>query len=132
MGLFKKVTDASHRIGDDRPSASSMMASLGARTAPDDLADKLRFAQLLQKVMAAGVDAPAVINAIKPGADSPLGSGIDTVFEVTIKPPNGDAYATTIRQSMQRTALDGMSVGDAISIRYDPDDPKAAIILAMP
>jgi hypothetical protein len=132
MGLFKKVADVSHRIGDDRPSASGMMASLGAKTAPDDLVDKLRFAQLLQKVMAVGVDAPAVINAIAPGVNSPLGSGIDTVFEVTIKPPNGDAYVTTIRQSMQQPVLDKMSVGDPISVRYDPDDPKAALILLMP
>ncbi len=128
MGLFKKVQDVQHRIGDAMPNPGQAVAAIGARTAPPDLAEKLRYAQLGQKLMASGIDAAAVINTITPSGDETLGGTVDTVFEVTIKPSDGDAYAATIRQPMLPAALDGFSSGDAISVRYDPDDRTAALI----
>jgi len=110
------------------PDTGSALAALGARTAPTDMAEALRYARLGQKLMASGVDAPAMINTFAPGGKESSGGAIDMVFEVTITPPDGDPYAATIRQPMLPTALDGLSSGHAISVRYDPDDPTAALI----
>ena len=106
-----------------------MAAAVGVpRTAPADMAEKLRYALLGQKLMTSGVEAPAVINTVNRSGDVQLGGAVDAVIEVTIKPAEGDAYAATIRQPLLPAVLDGFSTGDAITVRCDPQDPTAALI----
>jgi hypothetical protein len=106
-----------------------MAAAVGVpRTAPPDLAEKLRYARLGQKVMTSGVEAPAVINTVTRSGDVQLGGAVDAVIEVTIKPEEGDPYGATIKQPLLPAVLDGFSSGDVVSVRYDPDERTAALI----
>ena len=51
-----------------------------------------------------------------------------TDFEVTIRPESGEPYQTTIQQSMLPFQMEGISEGMAIVVKYDPDNPTAAIM----
>lgn len=131
MGFFKKAQDAQHWLGDSMPRPADAIAAIGARTAPADVAERLRFAQLSQKLMVSGVDAPAVINTVTCDESAPTGAAVPsiyTVFEVTIKPADGEAYAATVKQWMSPAMLEALPVGTAISVRYDSDDRTQAII----
>lgn len=106
------------------------LAGVGAQgaTPPANLDEMLRYRDLVAKLKAVGIEAPGVVNGITPGDPDPLSGSIKTVFAVTILPADGAAYPATITQSMLQAQLDDLSVGDAIGVRYDPDEPTAAII----
>jgi hypothetical protein len=47
---------------------------------------------------------------------------------VTITPTRGQPYQTTIMQSFLPSQLEGLAPGKTISVKYDPDNPAAALI----
>ncbi|HXW38121.1 MAG TPA: hypothetical protein VEJ44_00390, partial [Acidimicrobiales bacterium] len=93
-----------------------------------DMDEALRHRELNQKLKAAGVEAPAVISAIRRIQDDPISGAVKCEVDVTIKPPNGEAYAATIKQSILPAWLDTLNPGDAVSIKYDPDSPTSALM----
>jgi hypothetical protein len=104
-------------------------ATAGAKTgAPGaNMDEMLRYRERGQKLAASGVEAPAVINTITPGEEQ-MGGSVSTIVEVTIAPADGEPYKATITQSFLQAALNDLSVGDAITVRYDPDDRASALI----
>jgi hypothetical protein len=85
-------------------------------------------AQKMQKIANAGVEAPGVIHAIRPSGQTEFGGGQKVDFDVSIRPATGDPYQTTITQSMLPAQLEGISEGQAITVKYDPDAPAVALI----
>jgi hypothetical protein len=125
MGLFKKVKDA-------QAQAQAAMAGAGAGGLPGmagmDTAGLAAEAQKMQRIANSGVEAPGVIHAIRPSGAVEFGGGQKVDFEVSIRPSGGDPYQTTITQSMLPAQLETLSEGQAITVRYDPDAPAAALI----
>jgi hypothetical protein len=120
-----------HRGKDPRPvQDASAAAWSGGDAIPSGatLERQLRYAELTRKLTASGSEAPAVIRAIRPGQAEPVTGALAAEFEVMIKPPDGEAFAATIKQPMAPAALEAMSAGEAVTVRYDPADPTSALI----
>jgi hypothetical protein len=132
MGLFKALKDVHDQskqyeaagkqwVAGERPSLSQFPG------APVNVEALLRYRNLAQKIAAAGVEAPAVITAISRGETLPSG-GISATYEVTIAPADGAPYPAVITQPMMEAAFADVTVGQAVTVRYDPDERTAALI----
>ena len=58
-----------------------------------------------------------------------MGGGRKIEFDVTIRPAVGEAYETQISPHMLPVQLQRLSQGNSITVKYDPDDPGAALIV---
>jgi hypothetical protein len=94
----------------------------------DDLAAQAAYAQLVNKLTRVGVQAPAVIDALRPTGQTDISGGQMTEVDVTITPDDGTPYQTTIRQSFLPSQLEELSPDASIGVKYDPDNPSGAII----
>ena len=92
------------------------------------MAAQAAYAQLAQKLQAAGVEAPGTVNAIRPTGQTDMGGGQQVEFDVTIAPSGGEPYQATISQSMLPAQLEGIAEGAAITVKFDPDNPQMALI----
>lgn len=90
--------------------------------------EQAAYAQKAQKIYASGIEAPGVIHAIRPTGQTDVGGGQSIAFDVSIRPPGGEPYQTTITQSMLPAQLEGIAEGAAITVKYDPDAPTEALI----
>lgn len=144
MGLFDKVKNAKQQAQDAMAQAQRAMtntggagqAGQGTAGAPagmpsgfqiPNMDEALKYRELAQKLSASGVEAPAVITAVRRG-EADLGGGIKAEVDVTIKPTDKAAYDTTIKQSIMPAWLDTLSAGSTVSIKYDPDSPTSALM----
>jgi hypothetical protein len=120
------------RRGKDLPQVQDASAAAwsGGEAIPSGatLERQMRYAELTRKLTASGSEAPAVIRVIRPGEAEPVTGALAAEFEVMIKPPDGEAFAATIKQPMAPGALEAMSAGEAVAVRYDPDNPTSALI----
>ena len=130
MGLFDKMKDAQQQAQDAMASAGAAQQQPGGMPGMDgtDMAAQAAYAQKAQKLHAQGIEAPGQVHAIRPSGQTDVGGGQEVDFDVTITPPGGQAYQTTIRQSMLAAQLEGISQGAAITVKYDADDPSQALI----
>jgi hypothetical protein len=125
MGLFDKMKDAQQQAQE------AMQQAGGAGGTPGmggDMTAQVEYQQRAQKLHAQGVEAPAVVNAIRPTGETDMGGGQWTEFDVTITPGGGQPYQATIRQSMLAAQLEGIAEGASITVKYDPDDQSKALI----
>jgi hypothetical protein len=130
MGFFKNMKDAQ---GQAQAAMASNPATggggMGAGMAGmGDMQAQAAYAQLAQKLAKAGVEAPGVVHAIRPTGETEFGGSQKIDFDVSIRPASGDPYQTTIRQSMLPAQLEGITDGQAITVKYDPDAPAMALI----
>ena len=93
-----------------------------------DMTSQVAYAQLMQKLAQSGVEAPGVIHSIRPTGQTDLSGGQQVEFDVSIKPASGEPYQAQISQSMLPAQMEGLSEGQAITVKYDPDAPVMAII----
>jgi hypothetical protein len=125
LGFLKNMKDAQAQaqeaMGANHPGA--VQQAMGS-----DQEAQIAYAQLAMKLQQSGVEAQGVIHAIRPTGEVDVGGGQWTDFEVSIRPPEGDPFQTTIRQSMLAAQLEEMSEGGAITVKYDPDSPTSAMI----
>jgi hypothetical protein len=130
MGLFDRMKDAQQQAQEAMAGAGAAQQAPGGM--PDmgggDMAAQAAYAQKAQKLHAQGVEAPGEVHAIRPTGTTDFGGGQEVDFDVTISPTGGEAYQTTIRQSMLPAQLEGIAVGAAITVKYDPDEPTQALI----
>jgi hypothetical protein len=126
MGLFDPIKDAQQQAQDAQQQAAGMGGTGGAMGG--DMTGMVEYQQRAQKLHAAGVEAPGTVNAIRPTGQTDMGGGQMIEFDVTITPAGGDAYQTTISQSMLAAQLEGINEGGAITVKYDPDNPSQALI----
>ena len=124
MGLFKNMKDmqAQAQQAQQAPGAGQSIPGMG------DMAGVAAQAQLMQKLAQAGVEAPGVIHTMRPTGQTDIGGGQEHQIDVSVRPPGGEPYQTTITQSMLPAQLEGLSEGQAITVKYDPDSPTSAII----
>ena len=139
MGLFGKVKDAKQQAADAMQQATAMQQAAGIPTGGlpgagtpgmggQDMAALAAYSQKVNKIATAGVEAPGVIHSIRPAGTPDISGATMTDFEVTIRPATGDAYETTIGQSMLPFQMEGISEGMAVVVKYDPDLPTAAVL----
>ena len=135
MGMFDRIKDAKAQAMGAMAGVGTMPAGMPAGVSPGmmagmptDMEAQLRARDLAQKLKASGIEAPAVINDIRRGETDPLSGSVKTELDITIKPANGDAYPTTVKQSMLPAWLDTLSAGHAVTVKYDPDSPTSALI----
>ena len=124
MGLFKKMSEGMSQAQD------AMAQNQGAATQAmgGDMTGQAAYAQMAQKLHQSGVEAPGVIHDIRPTGQTDMGGGQQVEFDVSIKPDTGDPYQTTIKQSMLPAQMEGISEGQSITVKYDPDSPTSALI----
>jgi hypothetical protein len=94
----------------------------------EDLSRQTAYDQLVKKLGIAGVPARAVIDALRPTRQADIRGGQRVEVGVTITPTGGPPYQTTILQSFLPSQMEGLSPGKAIGVKYDPDNPTAALI----
>jgi hypothetical protein len=124
MGLLDRVKTAQQQAAG----AVAGAGGLGAMTGRGDMAAQAASAQLANKLGASGVQASGVIEAMRPTGETDMGGGQKTEVDVTITPPGAAAYETTIKQSFLPAQLEGLAPGGAITVKFDPDNPSAALI----
>lgn len=127
MGFFNKIKDAQAQAQNAMAGAGGM-GGMGGGMAGMDMGAQAAEAQKMQKIAQQGVEAPGVIHAIRPSGQTEFGGGQKVDFDVSIRPADGDLFQTTITQSMLPAQLEGLSEGQAITVKYDPDAPAVALI----
>jgi hypothetical protein len=130
MGMLDRMKDVRQQAKDAMAGVSTIPGMpTGVPTGmPSNMDEQLRYRDLVQKLKVSGVDAPAVINAIRRGQADPISGSVSTELDITIQPATGAAYAATVKQAMLPAWLDTLSQGSTVSVKYDPDSPTAAII----
>ena len=132
MGMFDKIKQAKEAMATTMAGGvPAGVPGAGPGTVagmPTDMEEKLRYRDLAQKLKNSGVEAQAVVKDIRPGARDDFGDGVKTQVDVMIQPSDGDAYAATVTQSLLPAMLDAISVGQVITVRYDPDKRTDALI----
>ena len=126
MGLFNKMKDAQSQA--QQAMASNPGMAQQAHGMGGDMTGQAAYAQMAQKLHASGVEAPGVVHEIRQTGNTDVGGGQEVEFDVSIKPAAGDPYQTTIKQSMLPAQMDGISEGQSITVKYDPDSPTSALI----
>jgi len=132
MGLFNKMKDAQAQAQEAMAGAGGAGPAAGMGGMPGmggmDMNAQAAEAAKMQKIATAGVEAPGVIHSIAPSGQTDISGGQRVDFEVSIRPAAGDPFQTTINQSMLPAQMEGLSEGQAITVKYDPDSPAMAII----
>jgi hypothetical protein len=132
MGLFGKAKDAQKQAreamaglgGSGGMQGMGGMAGMGGQ----DMAAMAAEAQKLNKIAQSGVEAPAVIKSLHAVGAPDMSGGAKHHVHVTIAPDGGSPYDATIEQSLLPMQLQGLSEGMAVTVKYDPDNPSAAIL----
>jgi hypothetical protein len=125
MGLFDKMKAAQQQASEAMSNAGGMKGMMGGM---GNMGDQAAYAQLAQKLKASGVEASGTIVAMRDTGERDMGGGQKTEVDVTISPTGGSPYNTTVKQSFLPAQLDGLSPGHSITVKYDPDNPSAALI----
>ncbi len=126
MGLFKGARDAAKNaasMGGAAMPGGGMPAGMGNMSMPDPA-----YVAMVNKIGQSGVEAPAVLKAIRPVGSPDMSGATLTEFDVTITPASGQPYDTTVRQSMLPMQMEGLTEGKSITVKCDPDDPSAALL----
>jgi len=139
MGLFDKIKGANQQAADAMANAAAMQQAAGA-AAPaggmagmpgmggQDMAKMAAYSQKVNRLGQVGVEAPGVIHAFRAVGTPDVSGATWHEFDVSIRPAGADPYQTTIEQSMLPFQMEGISEGQAITVKYDPDAQAEAII----
>ena len=138
MGMFDKIKGAKDQAADAMANAAAMQQAAGA-AAPagmsnmpgmggQNMAKMAAYSQKVNTIGQVGVEAPGVIHAIRAVGEPDISGATWHEFDVSIRPAGGDPYQTTIEQSMLPFQMEGLSEGQAIVAKYDPNAPTEAII----
>ena len=120
MGFMDKMKDAASQAGEMAKSAGQSMTKEG-------MTDAAAYRDRAVKLNSSGVNTPATIKSMNETGKTDVGGGKEVAFEVEVTPAAGEAYTTTFTQSMQAGVLEGINVGDAITVRVDPDDRNSML-----
>jgi hypothetical protein len=83
---------------------------------------------MVNKIGQSGVEAPGELKSIRATGSPDISGATEHEFDVTVKPGGGSPYDTTIKQSMLPAQMQGLSEGKAVTVKYDPDNPKNALL----
>ena len=82
----------------------------------------------MNKLAQSGVEAPGVIHTISATGTPDVSGATMHAIAVTYRPAGGEPVETTIKQSLLPFQLEGLSEGLAVTVKYDPDNPSAAVL----
>ena len=132
MGLFSQANDAQKQAQEAMAGLGSSGGGLpgmgGMSMSGQDMAAMAAESQKLNKIAASGVEAPAVIKSMHAVGAPDMSGGAKHHVHVTIAPDGGAPYDATVEQSLLPAQLEGLSEGMAVTVKYDPDNPSAAIL----
>ena len=134
MGLFGKAKDAQKQAQEAMAglggagAAGGMPGMGGMGMSGQDMAAMAAESQKLNKIATSGVEAPAVIKSMHAVGTPDISGGAKHHIHVTIAPDGGAPYDATVEQSLLPAQLEGLSEGMAVTVKYDPDNPSAAIL----
>lgn len=140
MGLFKNIKDSKDKAAGLMSQAQEAIQQAGASAAgfdlsgvnmnpsADEIAAQQAEANRVNKIMKQGIEAPAVIKAIRAVGSEQLGGGTPHEFDVTVTPSGASPYDTTVQQSMLAAQMAGLTEGQNVTVKYDPDDPTQALL----
>ncbi|HEY6318838.1 MAG TPA: hypothetical protein VI462_13255 [Acidimicrobiia bacterium] len=125
MGLFKGARDAMQNMGQPAGGMPGMPAGVSMPTGP--MPDPAYVAKV-NKIGKSGVQAPGEITAIREAGGADMSGATPHDFDVHVKPEGLAEYDTTIHQSMLATQMQNLTVGKAVTVKYDPDNPVDALL----
>lgn len=140
MGLFGKkmdqrMADANAQAADAMAAAQQQMGGAGGMPGMDtagmggqDMAAMAAYSAKVNKIATAGVEAPGVIHTIRVTGTPDISGATMHEFDVSIRPEGGDLYDAVVEQSMLPFQMEGIAEGQAVVVKFDPDNPTAAII----
>jgi hypothetical protein len=135
MGLFDKIKGANQQASEAMAQAAAMQpgaAQPGMADMPgmggQDMAAMAAYSAKVNKIAQSGVEAPGVIHSISATGTPDVSGATMHAIAVTVKPAAGDMYETTIEQSLLPFQVEGLSEGLACTVKYDPDNPTAAVL----
>lgn len=127
MGLMDRMKAAQQQASEAMSNAGGMKGMMGSM-APGNMSDQMAYRDLAQKLKTSGVEAPGKITAIRDTGERDMGGGQKTEVDLTIAPSDTAPYDTTVKQSFIASQLEGLAVGGAVTVKYDPDDPHKALL----
>lgn len=125
---LKDMQDVADRFTAANPGAMPDM-NVEPHILQAHMAEEAAEAEVIMRVQQHGVEAPAVVRSIRPTDQTDLGGGRKVEFDVSIRPAGGQPFEAQVRQHMTPAQLQGLSEGQAITAKYDPDAPEAALIV---
>jgi len=137
MGLFDKMKGAQQSAADAMAQAQAGQAGapgmpagmdMAAMTGGQDMAAMAAYSQKVNKIAQVGVEAPGVIHSLTANGSPDISGATMYAVAVTYRPGGADPIETTIDQSFLPFQLEGLSEGQTISVKYDPDLPTSAVI----
>ena len=135
MGLFDKVKGAKQSAADAMAQASAAPGAAGVPSMADmpgmggqDMAAMAAYSAKVNKIAQSGVEAPGVIHSITPTGTPDMSGAAMHAIAVTYRPEGGDPIEATIDQSLLPFQLEGLADGKACTVKFDPDNPSAAIL----
>jgi hypothetical protein len=123
MGLFKGARDAAKNAMSGAGLPGGGMPDMAGMSMPDPA-----YVAQVNKIGKSGVEAPAVVKAMRATGSPDISGATPHEFDVTITPAGGQPYDTTIKQSMLAMQMEGLAEGKAVTVKYDPDSPTAALL----
>ena len=138
MGLFdKKMKGAQDAAAAAMAQAQAAQAGapgmpagmdMAAMTGGQDMAAMAAYSQKVNTLAQVGVEAPGVIHSLTANGTPDISGATMYAVAVTFRPAGGDPVETTIDQSFLPVQLEGLSEGQQITVKYDPNLPTAALI----
>lgn len=143
MGLFdKKIKGAQDAAADAMAQAQAAQAGamggmpggmpggmdMAAMTGGQDMAAMAAYSQKVNTLAQVGVEAPGVIHTLTANGTPDISGATMYAVAVTFRPAGGDPVETTIDQSFLPVQLEGLSEGQQITVKYDPNLPTSALI----
>lgn len=136
MGLFGKIKDAQKQAQDamaNMPSGAGSMSAGGMSAGMpgmggQDMTAMAAMAAKMQKISAAGVEAPGVVKSITATGTPDMSGGTMHAVGVTIAPDGGAPYDAVVEQSLLPAQLETLSVGAMVTVKFDPDMPTSAVL----
>jgi hypothetical protein len=135
MGLFDKVKGAKQSAADAMAQATAAQGAAGVPSMADmpgmggqDMAAMAAYSAKVNKIAQSGVEAPGVIHTITATGTPDMSGATMHAIAVTYRPEGADPIEATIEQSLLPFQLEGLSDGQACTVKFDPDNPSAAIL----
>jgi hypothetical protein len=138
MGLFdKKIKGAQDAAAAAMAQAQAAQAGapgmpggmdMGAMTGGQDMAAMAAYSQKVNSLAQVGVEAPGVIHSLTANGTPDISGATMYAVAVTFRPAGGDPVETTIDQSFLPVQLEGLSEGQQVTVKYDPNLPTSALI----
>ena len=135
MGLFDKVKGAQKSAADAMAQATAVQGTAGVPGMADmpgmggqDMAALAAYSAKVNKIAQSGLEAPGVIHSITATGTPDVSGATMHAIAITYRPAGADPIEATVEQSLLPFQLEGLSEGLSCTVKYDPDNPSAAIL----